>query len=187
MPGNVHIDEAVYDSSLKVDASVWELLQSTHKEMEPFALSKLYWRIQPYFFVAYNIISIWFIDLPYCFLKVQGDGTFHNLLMQFLTLGCMAFIVTMTDTVGSVRNYQEIADRVNAALQEDENTSHLTLTFLATKPDLMENQRYQFGRLGVLDPLPAPIENRRHHHQDRQVGTPPQIQHRLLRRVLRFT
>jgi hypothetical protein len=187
MPGNVHIDEAVYDSSMKVDANVWELLQSTHKEMEPFALSKRYWRLQPYFFAAYNIISIWFSDLPYCFLKVHGDETFHNLLIQFLTLGCMTFIVTMTDTVGSVRNYQEISERVNAALKKDENTSHLTLSFLATKPDLMENQRYQFARLGVLDPFPpAPVEHR-HHQPVRQVGTPPQIQNRLLRRVLRFT
>ena len=166
IPGNVHIGETNYDSSMKVDARSWALLQSAHKEV-----------IQtPAFFIAtclnWLFLNIWPVTFAYTVLVSSCCGSigglYHfSLFVGGLVLFLIFFLVMMfkDDYRYQKSFYQEVTQRVNRVLQKDVSTADLTLEFHDNPPVGIDHFRfdnpflwYQFVRRVVVDATTKEID-----------------------------
>jgi hypothetical protein len=127
VPGNVHIDEKKsHGDSINVDAHAFVLLQSIHKEMlqPPRFCPSFRFEIN-YIMLIFMGCSIWWF--------INGSGAMAFVLMY-------ATVAHVQDERNQ-RIYHEVTQRVNTALQNDENTSHLRLEYHNGE---LGSRRYQF-------------------------------------------
>ena len=138
LPGNVYLHEKSQDASMKVDANAFALLQSMQKEMfQPSSLYRWFHVIVKHAGFVHMVGSIWFID---SLLRI-----FNGAVVLFVI-----FVIGLEVQGGrDQRIYQEITQRVNTALQKDENTAHLTLEY-HDSADFCD-RRYQFAQQGAKE------------------------------------
>ena len=138
LPGTVNIHEMNHDTSIKVDANAWALLQSIQKEMlQPSSFDQGFHVIVKHAVFVYLVGYTWF-----------GDSA----LWMINGLAVLFVVLMMGFEVVDRRNqriYQEITQRVNEALQKDENTAHLTLEYHDSTDSW--DRRYQFEQQGAKE------------------------------------
>ena len=155
MPGNLHIEEENHDPSMKVDAKLWSLLQSTHKELNPtkfdFSETK-FSQIWSLIFCLYHAISFSFSELPYSPRGELARLAFHAMLYYTLL-----FIMRRANNDRAWRSFLQVLARVNTALQKDPTMAHLKLEFYHQQQQQKQLQWYQFVR--QRPPPPPPPKN----------------------------
>jgi hypothetical protein len=155
MPGNLHIEEENHDPSMKVDAKLWSLLQSTHKELNPTKFDFVatnFRRMWSHSFSIYQIISFCFIKLPYSI--VTPPGVLSALAFHAMLYYTLFYIICLANNDQARRRYLQVLARVNTALQKDPTMAHLELDFYYQEQQQKHLYWYQFVRRHPPPPPP---------------------------------
>jgi len=160
MPGHVYIDETRYDASMKVDAPLWTLLQSTHKELiQTPAFFQAVFFVLPLAVLAHGVVTIgWIVH------RGPSSTNVSVFVGGLVLLIAFAMFMMFQEDKHNQRMYQEITQRVNTALlQKDETTGRgrrlvVMVEYHDENPKQSEKRRYQFVRQSAVEQDATTVE-----------------------------
>jgi hypothetical protein len=144
VPGDNGIDEMIGDPTMKNKAR--SLLQSTYKEtVKTLVLPQAFWGC------CHLVVLVFVIAFSSWLVKKQYDffGSVLVFLIGYNVLGCLGGAFVHAASRRRLASYKEVAQRVNEALEKDEQLAHLAVEFhdseLPGYPH-MTSLRFQFVR-----------------------------------------
>jgi hypothetical protein len=152
IPGDIHVQEQHYDASMKVDATAWNLLQETHREMISYSHTvRVFFSIYCIFLLIFFSSGFWFVDV-YGFLPF--------VILCALVVG-VTYVIARVHDRRNLRLYQEVSQRVTEALQKEDGSADLVVEFTSSElPGRvpLNFRRYQFVRTLATTGTPTTAE-----------------------------